>query len=169
MAVVGLIAVVALLFVGLKYLNPEPLPQPTALSGLFEDDSVRIDRQITLGHFCDGIDNPACDRYDSQQLGWPGYAVRFTILTRGYVGEPLSFAWSLRDAASRGPLPEPNLVDQPGWPIKSYTPAADSDRNAGEIWVPGPVTSTPFFVELTLSAPDGTLLDTAETDPVDAT
>ena len=122
---------------------------------------------MPLGDFCRRRGLP-CDGYNSADLQRPGNVVSYTVEAVGYAGKELAVRWSMYDAETRARVAEPALNDQDGWPDGLYTPAAERDRNSGELWVPLPPMAGEFFVRLELLPPDGGRLDAKDSAPFDA-
>jgi hypothetical protein len=137
----------------------------SGLSGTLSNVLI-ADSSLSLGDFCDRRSLP-CDSVDESERLRPGNVFGYTIETVGYEGQRLPIKWSMYDAATNRRVTEPTLLYQDGWPDGVYTPAAATDRNSGELWVPLPPTSGRFFVRLELFPPDGARLDWEDSPPFD--
>jgi len=122
------------------------------LSAVLSDFTL-ADHALALGDFCERR-NLAYEGYDDAARRRPGNGVRSTIETEGYKGQKLPILWSMYDAAQQRIVTEPTLRYQAGWPDGFYIPAADEDRNDGELWVPLPPTPGEYFVRVEIQSPD---------------
>lgn len=163
-AVVTLIAgTLTVVFLLRPALRPEAAP--TALSATMSDP--RLEQGVTLGEVYTRRKESPPGSYSQAQLATPGTLVGFVVVIEGYRGKTCRLTWSLFDAASQARVADQTLLDQPGWPDGTFTPAAARDQADGEVWIRRPNRPGSYFVRLELFDPSGQRLTSLDSAPFD--
>lgn len=91
---------------------------------------------------------------DPKVLTMVGTVLRVTVETVGLTGERLSLRWSLFDAATNRPVPNPEFRERP---YGSLIPEATQERTSVDVWIPHPPAAGRYFAEFSLNASVGRL------------
>ena len=135
--------------------TPSPTPPPVVENGKIVSNSVKIDREATLGDFCTDAkynEKAACATVDRSDPT-PGFVVHFDVETEGFVNRCLPITFSVRSASGNATFPNPSQSSQEAWPLKGYRPDNQNDSNQLEIWVPRPPVAGRFVLRVELWEP----------------
>jgi len=156
--VLGVLTVVFLLRPALQ-----PGGAPAAFAATLR--APRLEQGVVLSDYYARLGKVPPPEITVPQLGEAGVVVGFDVLLEGFAGQTCRLRWSLVDAATRVRVPEANLVDQPGWPIGTFTPGGNRDQASGEVWVAPPARAGTYLVRLELEDPRGVRLTALDSEP----
>jgi hypothetical protein len=156
--IAGILTVVFLLWPALR-----PEGGPTVLGASLSEP--RLEMGVTLADVYTRRQSTPPDSYSAAQLATPGALVSFVAVIEGFQGNTCRLTWSLLDAETKTRVADETLLDQPGWPDGTFTPAAARDQAAGTIWIHTPDRPGSYIVRLELLGPDGRHLTSLDSEP----